>query len=71
MSVARDGQRHVVLQEEVAGVAAECGDVVPVPGAEVVNADDQVSFRQQLVGQVEAEEAGAACEQRDLARGGG
>ena len=70
MSVAGDGQRHVVLQEEIVGMTVECGDVIPVTSAEVVNADDKVPLRQKLVGQVEPEEASAACQQRDLACGG-
>ena len=59
-----------MLKEKVVLIALKRVHVVPVAGAEVVDADDKVAFGQEFVGQVKAKEPGAPCEQSNFARGG-
>ncbi len=57
-----------MLQEKVIWIAAKCIHVVHVASAQVVDADDKVAFREELVSQVEPEEACASGQQRNFAR---
>ena len=52
-----------MLDELVALIAREVRDVVGVAGDEVVEPDDLVTVREKAIGEMRAEEAGAAGDQ--------
>lgn len=52
-------------------IAVKRRHVVPVSGAEVIHADDEVAVRQKPIRQVETEKASASGDQRDFAGGSG
>ncbi len=60
-----------MLKKKIIMIAVKGGHVVPVPGAKVIHADDEVAIRQKPIRQVETKKASASSDQRDFLGGRG